>query len=450
MRKYVGILLLAFCFPADLLAQETPADSIQKPPQQSQARKFESLFFDGIKEKAVENYDKAIKIFEKCKEIQPEEGIIYVELAKSYAALENYAMAESSFKESLKYLPQDRKKPIRKNLYELYKTRQKPAEALKMAKKLNSDPYFQLEIVKIYQLMNEYDQALQELNELEQRNPFYTEFHKYRYEIYRESKQFDQAIAHYESQMKQDDDNVWNYCKLIEFLMQDDRSEKALEIADKLDAKNTENSMAWQCLSAFFINADKKDRATVYVKKILTDKYISEKIKFNILEKYRKYVAQYPELEGQLISMLNNALKMEKSAASNLENARYYEGKNPQKALKFYRLASKDQPNNYKLLKKLSLLELKTKNYKQAEKVAKKGLSLFPGQAVFYYVNGEASLMKENYDDAISSLQEALMYIYDNAALRKQVKQALAKAYQATGNEKKAEELLQEVKNISK
>ena len=137
MRKYVGILLLAFCFPADLLAQETPADSIQKPPQQSQARQFESLFFDGIKEKAVENYDKAITIFKKCKEIKPEEGIIYVELAKSYAALENYAMAEKSFKASLKYLPEERKKPIKKNLYELYKTRQKPVEALGIAQQLS-------------------------------------------------------------------------------------------------------------------------------------------------------------------------------------------------------------------------------------------------------------------------------------------------------------------------
>ena len=206
--------------------------------------------------------------------------------------------------------------------------------------------------------MNEYDQALQELNKLEQKDPFYTEFYKYRYEIYSESNQLDLAIAHYKSQMKQDDDNVWNYCKLIEFLMRDEQAEQALEIADRLGAKNTENSMAWQCLSAFYIKADKKDKATVYVKKILNDKYISEKVKFNILEQYRKYVAQYPELESELISMLNNALKMEKSAASNLESARYYEGKNPQKALKFFRLASKDQPNNFKLLKKLSLLEL--------------------------------------------------------------------------------------------
>ena len=450
MRKYLGLFLLALFFSADLLAQETPADSIQKPPQQNLDRQFESLFFDGIKEKAIENYDKAITIFKKCKEIKPEEGIIYVELAKSYAALENFAMAEKSFKASLKNLPEERKKPIKKNLYELYKTRQKPVEALGIAQQLNDDSYFQLEIVKIYQLMNEYDQALQELNKLEQKDPFYTEFHKYRYEIYSESNQIDQAIAHYESQMKQDDDHVWNYCKLIEFLIRDEQPGKALEIADKLDAKNTDNSMAWQCLSAFYIKADKKDKATTYVKKIVNDKYISEKVKFDILEQYRNYVAQYPELENQLISMLDNALKMEKSAASNLENAKYYEDKNPQKALKFFRLASEDQPNNFKLLKKLSLLELEFENYDEAKKVALQGQSLFPGQAVFYYVNGKASLTSENFDDAISLLQEALTYIYEDQELQRKIKQALVNAYQATGNEKRAEELLQEIKNTSR
>lgn len=450
MRFFILILCFAFCFPADLLAQETPADSIKKPPEQNQARQFESLFFDAIKEKAVENYDKAITIFKKCKAIKPEEGIIYVELAKSYAALENYALAEKSFKASLKYLPEERKKPIKKNLYEIYKTRQKPVEALEIAQQLSNDPYFQIEIVKIYQLINEYDQALKELNNLEQKDPFYTEFHKYRFEIYRESNQLEQAIAYYKSQIKKDGDNIWNYCKLIEFLMQNEQSEEALETADRLSAKNTRNSMAWQCLSTFYIKADKKDKATTYVKKILNDKYISEKVKINILEQYRKYVAQYPELQSELIRMLNNALKMEKSVASNLENARYYEDKNPQKALQFFRLASGDQPNNFKLLKKLSLLELEFENYKKAKDVAQRAQSLFPGQAVFYYVNGKASLSTGNYDDAISSLKEALLYIYEDQALKSQVNQALVKAYQATGNEKQADELLQEIKNTSK
>jgi len=450
MLKYIGFFLWALCFPADFLAQKSSVDSIQKKTEQSQARQFESLFFDGIKEKAVENYDKAIKIFKKCRAINPEEGIIYVELAKSYAALENYNRAEQLFKDALQYLPKERKKTILRNLYELYKVQQKPVEALEIAQQFSNDPYFQLEVVKIYQLMNQFNQALEKLNELEQKDPFYTEFYKYRYEIYKESNQLDLAITHYKNKINQGADNAWNYCKLIEFLMQNQKPDQALKAANRLDAKGTSNSIAWECLSDFYIKADQKEKATAYVKKILTDKYTSEKIKFSILEQYRKYVAQHPELESKLISMLNNALKMEKSQASNLESAKYYEDKDQKKALQYYRLASEDQPNNFKIIKKLCLLELKTMNYGKAKKVAQHGLSLYPGQAVFYYVKGKASLNVGNYKDSVTSLKEALMYVYDDPTLSKEIKQALVKAYRAKGNEKRADELLQEIKNTSK
>ena len=448
MRILTIFFLIVLSFPADSLAQVSPADSIQKPPDQDKSRKFEALFFDGIKEKAVENYDKAISIFNKCKELKPSEGIVYVELAKCHSALKDLLNAEKNYKLALEHLPEKRHKFVLIELYDQYKQQKDPLEALGIASKLNEDPYYQLESVKINQLLGRFDEALQELNELEKEHPFYAEFHKYRYEIYSERERPDEAIAFYEGKTKNQPENVWNYCKLIEFLMMDGQAEKALKTADKLDAKKTGNAQAWLCLSKFYIEADKKDKATSYVKKILSDKFISEKAKFKTLEEYRAYVGEHPELQSELLSMLNDALEMEKSAASNLENARYYEDKDPEKGLAFYRSALEDQPNNFKLLKKVALMELEQGNLKRAVKVAQQARSLFPGQAVFYYVAGKAKLGSKEYQQAITDLKEALSYLYDDKMLEKNIKQALAKAYQALGNEDKANELLKEVSNI--
>lgn len=448
MRTLTIFLLIALCLPADSLAQGSPADSIQKSPKQDETRKFEALFFDGIREKAVENYDKAISIFNKCKDLKSSEGIVYVELAKCYTARKDLSNAEKNYKLALEHLPEKRHKFVLIELYGLYKQQKKPLEALGIARKLNEDPYYQLESVKINQLLGRFDEALQELNELEKEHPFYAEFHKYRYEIYSEMERPDEAIAFYEGKTKSQPENVWNYCKLIEFLMMDGKADKALQTADQLDAKRTGNAQTWLCLSKFYMEADKKEKATSYVKKILSDKFIDEKAKFKTLEEYRAYVGEHPELQSELLSMLNDALEMEKSAASNLENARYYEDKDPQKGLKFYRSALEDQPNNFKLLKKVALMELEQDNLKRAAKVAQQARSLFPGQAVFYYVAGKAKLGSKEYQQAITDLKEALSYLYDDKVLEKKIKQALAKAYQASGNEEKANELLKEVSNI--
>lgn len=450
MRILILILFFAFCFPADIIAQDSPADSIQKPPEQNEHRKFEALFFDGITQKAIENYDKAIPIFKKCLNLKPEEGIVYVELAKSYVALENYQSAEENFLSALERLPLDRQKSIKINLYQLYKAQQNPVEALEIAKQLSEDPHYQLEIVKIYQLLNRYNQALQQLDQLQSKHPYYTAFKKYRYEIFSESNQLEKAIKYYQARKDQNPETSWNYCKLMEFLVKAEKNQKALKVADQLDAQQPEDALAWRCLSGFYINFNQKDKATFYTKKIISDKFLSEKIKLQTMEQYRKFAEEHPELQSDLLKMLNDALNMEKNAASNLENARYYEGKNPEKALKFYRLALEDQPNDFKLLKKVCQLEYDAGNYKQANQIAQKALGIYPGQSIFYLVGGKSLLQLEQIEVAIDLLEEGLLYIYDQPLVKKQFKTALGNAYQAKGNEKRAKELFKEANHISK
>lgn len=55
---------------------------------------FQESFFEGLKQKGIQNYDKAINAFLKCKTLEPEKEAVSFELAKSYLFDKQYINAQ--------------------------------------------------------------------------------------------------------------------------------------------------------------------------------------------------------------------------------------------------------------------------------------------------------------------------------------------------------------------
>ena len=54
---------------------------------------FQEVFFEALKQKGIENYDKAINLFLDCKRLEPENTVVDYELAKVYLLENNYVSA---------------------------------------------------------------------------------------------------------------------------------------------------------------------------------------------------------------------------------------------------------------------------------------------------------------------------------------------------------------------
>ncbi|MCJ7467323.1 MAG: hypothetical protein MUO53_11600, partial [Maribacter sp.] len=55
---------------------------------------FQELFFEALKQKGIENYDKAINLLLECKRLDPKNTVVDHELAKAYYANKNYVSAQ--------------------------------------------------------------------------------------------------------------------------------------------------------------------------------------------------------------------------------------------------------------------------------------------------------------------------------------------------------------------
>ena len=68
---------------------------------------FQEHFFEGLKQKGIENYDKAIHHFLKCRRIDPESNVVTHELAKGYLLDKQYVNAQNYALEALNSQPEN-------------------------------------------------------------------------------------------------------------------------------------------------------------------------------------------------------------------------------------------------------------------------------------------------------------------------------------------------------
>ena len=83
MKKTVSILLfwVLLCNSVVSLAQTEPESIVTEPD------KFEDYFYESLKQKGIENYDKAITALEQCLKLKPNEATVFSEMGKNYLAL---------------------------------------------------------------------------------------------------------------------------------------------------------------------------------------------------------------------------------------------------------------------------------------------------------------------------------------------------------------------------
>jgi len=68
---------------------------------------FQENFFEALKQKGIQNYDRAVDLFLKCKQLEPDNSVVDYELAKAYMLDKKYVQAQNYAIEALLSEPTD-------------------------------------------------------------------------------------------------------------------------------------------------------------------------------------------------------------------------------------------------------------------------------------------------------------------------------------------------------
>jgi tetratricopeptide (TPR) repeat protein len=126
---------------------------------------FQNYFFEALKQKAINNYSKAIENLEKCYEIDSANKAVFFELSKNYLELKKYFEAELFVDKALEKEPNN--KYLLTHKVEVLKAQRNFVEAIEIQKGLMaSNPKYSDALVVLYLQNSDFEKAKELINEI--------------------------------------------------------------------------------------------------------------------------------------------------------------------------------------------------------------------------------------------------------------------------------------------
>lgn len=411
-RRIVAFLFMGFFgIPTFVQAQAEPEEIAMA------TNEFQDSFYEALKQKGIENYDKAIVSLEKCLKSQPDDAAVHYELGKNYLALKNYESAYASFEKATSIDPKN--KWFWVGMYDVtYATKSYTQGILVLQKLIPLDPNFKEDLVTLYMATNQYDKALELINKLNESVGKTDQREAYKARILSQGKYQNTEIEHLIGQIEKFPKEESNYIDLIYRYSKNNEVEKMLEVANKLEREIPTSEWAQVSLFKFHIEKNDGPKAVQSMNVVLASKKIDTKIKHRVLNEFLLFAGKNPQYDADLekaITMLEADPTV--PVAKEVGNF-YYNKKQWEKAAKYYEKALATDPN-LPLETPILLLQSYTE-MKQFEVLSKKAQSLlerYPSQPHFYYYAGLGYNQLQQFKKAKDVLETGIDYVIENPVL---------------------------------
>ncbi|WP_299121135.1 tetratricopeptide repeat protein [uncultured Winogradskyella sp.] len=438
LNKEIVRLLLVLCIvPSFAIAQvdfnKRPDDDLGNVEDE-----FQEYFFEALKQKGIENYDRAVDALHKCLNLNSKLPVIYFELGKNYNKLKNFGAAEDNLKKAISMQPDN--VWFLDELYDVYFQQDDIKNALKTIKQLvKYHPDYKEDLAALYVREEKYNQALELLDQLDEEFGLSESRDAMRNDIYSITGNADDRIENLEQRIANNPNNEDNHLKLIYRYSQTGDRKNAFKAAKNLLKVKPDSKFVHLALYKFYLQDGKVDEAIGSVKIALTSPEINSDAKAKVLKDFVGFVAKNPEYESDLID-ITALVDENKNAQTHSDLGHYYlKAGDKAKALSNFKEALKQDPNDFKLIKDVLLLQLDIKDYKAVVNDSEHALELYPAQPILYLVNGVANNNLNQNKKAIDNLETGLDFLIDNPTMEADFYSELSIAYKALNNINKSE-----------
>lgn len=423
-----GIIITGFLMgPVVAYAQQEPEEIALANNE------FENSFYEALKQKGIENYDKAVQALQKCLVKEPNSAVVYNELGKNYLSLKNYAEAEKSFRKATEIDPKNRW--YWQGLYDVYYEQKDFNRAIPIVVKLTEwrKEYYQEDLVSLYMYTQQFDKALTLINEMEQTVGMSEKREMYKLQILGDSRNSKPKKEALEEAIKKDPKNEDNYIDLIYLYSESNQEAKAEEIARKLEKEIPTSDWAQVSLFKFSLNNNEGDKATTSMMQVLGSRKIDNKIKHRVLNEYLIFANNNPAYLPSLEKAVNT-FSADRTVNVPKEVGKFFlNKKNYAEAIRYFEKSLSQKDDDTEAVDLLLFTYAESAQNDKMYKTATKYIDLYPTQPTLYYYAGLAANRQQQYSKAKEYLEGGLDFIVDDAALSAKIKQQLDLAKKALG-----------------
>ncbi|MCF1420959.1 MULTISPECIES: lipopolysaccharide assembly protein LapB [Mangrovimonas] len=447
-NRYIFILFFGFLsfLPLGMEAQvdfnKTPNDDLGEVEDKKQ-----ELFFEALKQKAIENYDRAVTALLKCIEMDKSQSVFYYELGKNYNKLKNFGAAEEALKDAVKMEPTN--EWYANELFDVYMQQKDYKRAIRTVEDIvEYHPKYKEDLAHLYFDNKEYKDALKILDELDEKRGVSSSRDHLRNQIYAATGRKKDQIENLEDRLESNPDEETNYLALIYRYSESGDNEKAFETAKKLLEIKPNSELVHLALYKFYLEDGQTQEAIESMKIVMGSLKVNPEAKTMVLSDFVNFVKEHPEYEADLVEA--TTLNLDSENGKSYEGvANYFLNKGDKtKALEYFEKAYQVDSGNFGLLKNIMLLQLDLKQFEKVEAKSSDALLKYPSQPLFYLINGVALNQLGKFNRAAEVLETGLDYIIEDTKMESDFYNQLSLSYTQLNNTKKAKTFSDKAKQL--
>lgn len=416
---YSLMLSGALLGPLALHAQEEP-DQIALANDE-----FENNFYEALKQKGIENYDRAIQSLQKCLTTEPQNAVVYSELGKNHLALKHYPDAEKAFLKATQIDPQNRW--YWAGLYDVYYATQDWNKAVPVVLKLTEwkKEQYQEDLVSLYMYTQQFEKALALINELEESVGKSEKRNMYKLQILGDAKLGKPQKESLEAAIKKNPKEESNYLELIYLYSESNQEQKAEEVARRLEKEIPESDWAQVSLFKFHLNNNDGAKASESMFRILESKKIDRKIKHRVMNEFLIFANTNPKFDKELERAIGYFGDDKDVNVAKEVGKFFFSKKSYSRAGQYFEKSLSAKADDIESIELLLYTYAESAQYDNLSKRAEHYLDLFPTHARLYYFAGLGANGLKQYSKAKKLLQEGLDYVVEDKQLEADFKKEL-------------------------
>lgn len=410
-KKHIILFtFLLFSFGNHLFAQENP-DSIALVDDQ-----LENNFYEAVKQRGIENYDKAIVSIQKCIEKEPKNAAFQYELGKNYLSLKNYVDAESAFKKAIEL--DNKQRWYWNGLYDVYYQTKDFQKSIPIVEKLiEFDPNMKEDLVSLFMNTNQHGKALQLLKDMESKSKLTSTMEFYKLKIQESNAYSKPQKEQLEEAIKKNPKVEQNYIDLIVLYTSFNQEDKAFEVAKLLEKEIPNSDWAHVSLVKFHLNNNDGDNASKSMFKILDNDRMDLKIKHRVFNEFLIFAYKNPAYLKDIDKAIPY-FDIDREINVAKELAKFFWNKNDlEKTVYYFEKGLKKNPEDVDAMELYLEALIQKQDYQLVTRRADDYLELFPTQSDFYFYSGLGYNQLKEFKKAKSILENGLDFVIENKVL---------------------------------
>ena len=411
--------------------------------------KYNNYLFGALKAKSLENFEEALKQFQKCIKLDEKQALPFYESAIINKNQGNLELAEEQIKIAATLEKKNRWYQLA--YAEILFSNQDFKNAAAQYKKLilrepgNEELYYFLADAYIYD--NNLLKAIGVYDNLEDKKGVEKMISMQKHKLYMELKKKQSAIK----ELLKLIDTYPNDIEVLEILSEvyllNDEKDKAFEIFKKLAIIAPDNGRIHLTLADYYREQGDNIKSFEELKLAFKSTKLGVDIKAHILVSYFQLLGINDSMRGQadtlaklLIQTHPNSVKAHAVYADML----YTENKF-QEAKEQYLIVLKKDKTKSQVWSQVLFIQAEQNDFAGMLKTSEEALTYFSTDPLFYYFNGVSNKWFKNINEAISVLEMGVEFVVDNEMLLLEFYSSLADIYHTAGNNSASDSLYEKV-----